>query len=298
MATRARLNPTERAERRKAQAEALHDQLAAAVDQLAADDQWQAWLEFIAAFHSYSLRNGLLILSQQPSATFVAGFNQWKDRGRQVRKGEKAIRIFGYSTKKITRRDPDTDEESETRQARFPILSVFDISQTDPIDGHPLAHATEDRPHAELLTGDDPTGIAARLTAYLIAEGWTVTTETITNSANGYTTRDGSRRVVVGDHLEPAAHTKTLIHEAAHALMHTADELPENYHRGTLEVEAESVAYVLAAMHGLDTTGYSVPYIAGWSRDPDEIRATADRVLTTVRRLATHLDSTPEAIAS
>lgn len=292
-----RLSPTERADRRKAQADALHAQLADAVDQLSNNDQWKNWLNFIAAFHTYSLKNGLLIMAQRPEASLVAGFNQWKERGRQVRKGEKAIRIFGYSTKKITTTDPDTNEETENKVSRFPILSVFDIDQTDPIDGHPLANAADEH-RPELLTGADPTGIAAQLTNYMHNQGWTITTETITDSANGYTTQDGSKRIVLGDDLEPAAKTKTLIHEIGHALMHARDGLPADYHRGTLEVEAESVAYVLAAMHGLDTTAYSVPYIAGWSRDPDEIRATADRVLATVRTLADYLDNQAEQIAS
>jgi antirestriction protein ArdC len=61
----------------------------------------------------------------------VAGFRNWQELGRQVRKGERAIKILGCSTKKITKTDPDIGDEVEDRLTRCPVLSVFDVSQTD-----------------------------------------------------------------------------------------------------------------------------------------------------------------------
>lgn len=288
--TRSKKNTRRSAEARAELAANLHAQLTEAVEALTASDSWSAYLDHLASFHSYSLRNVMLILSQKPNATQVAGFRQWQERGRQVRKGEKAIRIFGYSTKKITTEDPSTGEETEQKVSRFPILSVFDINQTDPIEGHP---ANDPTIAPQLLTGEDSTGIADALTNYLTGQGWTIETEQITSGANGYTTTDGSHRIALGDHLEPAARVKTLIHEAAHALMHASPEARADAaaHRGTREMEAESVAYVLAGMWGLDTSAYSVAYVAGWStQTADEIRDTAERVQATVRTLAAAIE--------
>jgi antirestriction protein ArdC len=68
----------------------------------------------------------------------VAGFRQWQAKGRQVRKGEKSIKIFGYREKKADR-DDDTHDEAAGDGRRviryFPNLSAFDIAQTDPIEG-------------------------------------------------------------------------------------------------------------------------------------------------------------------
>ena len=51
-------------------------------------------------------------------------------------------------------------------------------------------------------------------------------------------------------------------------------------------MEAESVAYVIGAAHGLDTSGYTIPYVTGWaSADLDLLRGTAERVLTTARQV-------------
>jgi hypothetical protein len=68
---------------------------------------------------------------QRPHATRVAGYGKWQQLGRQVRKGERAIKILGYSTKKITKTDPDTGDEVEDRLVRYPILSVFDPLSRD-----------------------------------------------------------------------------------------------------------------------------------------------------------------------
>lgn len=90
----------------------------------------------------------------------------------------------------------------------FPILSVFDHSQTDPIEGHPQPEKI-----AQLLTGADPDAIYDRVAAIMTGRGWTVTREAIPSSANGYTTTDGSHRIVVDAALEPAAAAKTMIHD-------------------------------------------------------------------------------------
>lgn len=231
-----------------------------------------------------------MILAQKPEATQVAGFRAWQQRGRQVRKGQRAIRIYGYSSRTVTETDPDTGDEETRKVPTFPILSVFDHSQTDPIEGHPQPEKI-----AQLLTGADPDAIYDRVAAIMTGRGWTVTREAIPSSANGYTTTDGSHRIVVDADLEPAAAAKTMIHEAAHAIMHAPDligpEARKDLHRGRMEVEAESVAYVLAGMLGLDTSAYSVGYIAGWAAgDLEQVTATAKAVLTAVHQLADALD--------
>ena len=47
------------------------------------------YLAAMARFHRYSLHNIMLIASQRPDATHVAGFQTWKQLGRYVKKGRK-----------------------------------------------------------------------------------------------------------------------------------------------------------------------------------------------------------------
>lgn len=53
-----------------------------------------AFLSTMARFHRYSLGNVLLIMTQFPEATHVAGFHTWKSLGRFVKSGEKGIAIL------------------------------------------------------------------------------------------------------------------------------------------------------------------------------------------------------------
>lgn len=153
-------------------------------------------------------------------------------KGRQVRKGEKAIEIFGFAQKTV--RDTgdqtaDITDEAERVVTYFPVLSVFDINQTEPIDSanDPLAHA-EAR-----LNVDDPDGITEAATGCLTSRGWTV----------------DHRRIQGAD---AAA-------RSGHVILH-ADEPPEEYqqHRGIEETEAESVAYAVAGLLRPDTTPTSI----------------------------------------
>ncbi|MGB7235792.1 MAG: ArdC-like ssDNA-binding domain-containing protein [Rhodococcus sp. (in: high G+C Gram-positive bacteria)] len=291
MGARTTTSAADKAGARRQLAETLHATITEKVDALTDSDAWRAYLDAAMSFHEYSFRNILLILAQKPEATRVAGFRSWQGRGRQVRKGEKAIRIYGYSSRTVTETDPGTGDEQDRKVPTFPILSVFDISQTDPIEGHPQPEEI-----AQLLTGADPANIYDRTAAVMTARGWTVTREKVAGSANGYTTTDGSRRIVVDADLEPAAAAKTMLHESGHAHIHapqiTDPDARKDLHRGRMEVEAESVAYVLAGLQGLDTSAYSVGYIAGWSDgDTAAITDTAQTVLKCVHELADALDA-------
>ncbi|WP_310964131.1 hypothetical protein [Nocardioides terrisoli] len=83
--------------------------------------------------------------------------------------------------------------------------------------------------------------------------------------------------------------------ELGHVLLHAP---PENelsvefaadatLHRGVAEVEAESVALMVGAAHGLDTSAYTVPYVSTWAasvpgKSPIEVvQSTAERVRST-----------------
>lgn len=269
-------------EERQARVDALHAKITAQVEQLRGSDEWARFLSYARSFHSYSLNNLMLILAQRENATQVAGYVKWRERGRQVRDGEKAINIFGFSQKRITETD-ENGEESTRVIPRFPILSVFDISQTDPIPGHP---GVPENPVRQ-LTGDDDFGIVDDLTAHMTAQGWQVIREQLREGFNGYAS--GERQTIaLNAAIAPAQAAKTMIHEVAHVTLgHTDDQADYVAHRGTREVEAESTAYIVAGALGLDTGSYSTGYIAGWAEkaDADVMRETASRVLAAAQKI-------------
>ena len=257
---------------RRTEADTLHESIGSQLEELTSTEGWARFLAFATGFHSWSLSNVLLILSQRPDASRVAGFRQWQERGRQVCKGERSIKIFGYATKRT-----EDENGEEERRAYFPILSVFDVSQTDSIDG-------EETPElAPRLIGGDDAGIYDAAAKWLTGQGWTIDRAS-TGEANGFT-QHIKRTITIHDQLQPAQAAATLLHEAAHALMH-ADADDYHQHRGMYETEAESVAYIVAGVLGLDTSIKSIGYIAGWTDgDVETVKNTATRVLATVRTI-------------
>lgn len=281
-------------EDRRAQAEALQASIADQVEQLRDSEQWIRFLDFARSFHRYSINNLLLILSQQPTSSRVAGFRQWQVKGRQVRKGERAIRIFGYAQKHLTAEDSTDKEQQAVEDGQkvityFPVLSVFDIGQTDLVD----PDADDPSTLAQQLTGDDVAGIVDAVTHYLQKQGWTLTRQPISGTANGYTD-PATRRVVVDAGVSAAQAAKTALHEAAHVILHAKEDMAEYVeHRGIKETEAESVAYVVAGLLGIDTSRYSIGYVAGWSAgDTATIKTTAARVLHAAHILAEAITDT------
>jgi antirestriction protein ArdC len=293
-----KISTTKTAEQRREQAEQLQATITAEVEALRESAAWERFLTFAQSFHAYSLNNLMLILSQYPAATRVAGFRKWQELHRQVRKGEKSIKIFGYAERKAREGEDTTgmkiNAKGEPVVPYFPMLSVFDIAQTDPGEGweeHEISHR---------LTGQDDAGIYEATADYLTAQGWTVTREHIGGETNGYTTTDGTQRVVIDADLAPAQAAKTILHEAAHVILH-AEEDPAEYieHRGIKETEAESVAYIVAGILEMDTSSYSIGYVAGWSdADADLIKDTAANVLRAAHTIAdaiTHTEATETA---
>ena len=286
---------TKTPEQRRAEAEELQATIAEQVEALRESEAWARFLDFTKAFHRYSINNLLLIFGQCPEASHVAGYRTWQKLNRQVRKGERGIRIFGGRDVRETVENPKTGEDEEQRRTLFFPVSVFDMGQTDLID----PEAGDPTDIARPLTGDDPAGIFDAVADYLTGKGWTVERESIPGGAHGYTDPEG-RRVVLDSDLSPAQAAKTGLHEAAHVILHAEEDHAEYVeHRGTKETEAESVAYVVAGILGLDTSAYSIGYVAGWSNcDAETIKATAANVLRAAHALADALTEQPEAVAA
>lgn len=276
------IKTTKTAEQRRAEADELHAKIAEQVEELRTSDAWTRFLNFSRSFHRYSIGNLLLILSQRPESSLIAGYRTWQTLNRQVRKGERGIRIYGGREIRETVENAQGEDE-ETRRTRFFPVSVFDIGQTDLIDPEAGDPSTLTRS----LEGADEQGIFHAVADYLTGQGWNVEREPLTGTTNGYTDPTG-RRVVIGADLSPAQAAKTALHEAAHVILHAQEDRDEYVeHRGIKETEAESVAYIVAGILGLDTSAYSIGYIAGWSDcDVDTIKTTAANTLRAAHILA------------
>ena len=265
----------------------IHSQLEHQVAELTTSEDWARMLDVAARFHHYSPNNVLLILSQMPTASRVAGFQTWKSLDRWVRKGEHGIRILAPCRYKVE--DHETGEDRWILRG-FTVVSVFDISQTDGAElDEPIMPA--------LLDGEAPAGLWQSLEMQVSAAGFSLVrcdSAAEIGGANGRTDF-GARTVTVRADVSDAQACKTLAHELGHILCGHEAELFAGC-RGRLEVEAESVAYIVCASAGMVAEAYSLPYVARWSGgDADVVRQTAQKVVQVAGVLCSAL-SEPERV--
>ena len=127
-------------------------------------------------------------------------------------------------------------------------------------------HQTEGAPLPDvapsLLVGQAPAGLWDAQERQVLGHGYAVHRGD-TGRANGWTDPT-SCTVRVSSAVDDAQAVKTLIHELAHLEAGHVADLPTYVTcRGRCEVEAD--AYVVAAAHGLDASGYTFAYVAGWA---------------------------------
>lgn len=264
--TPARLSPAERQLRR----EQDRERITQAVRELKTSDGWRAWLTARARFHRYSAQNCMLIAMQRPDATRVAPLKTWNELGRRVNRGERAIAINIYKGTYTVEREDGTEDYLPRFQLR---ACLFDEAQTD---GEPLPE-----PPCEPITGSSQERLITPLCLYAGDLGYDVRFQMVPGRARGYC--DYSQQlIVIDDELAPNAQVRTLVHELAHALGIGCQE----HGRHRAEVLVESVTFIVCGAIGLDTSGESIPYVAGWDDDNlDSLEAFAQLVDDTARKL-------------
>ena len=282
----------------------ITDKLEAGVAQMMNSDSFKNYLKVMARFHNYSLNNTILIALQDPKATLIAGYTAWqKNFGRQVMKGEKAIRILAPTPykKKMevavidpstgqARMNPDGTKQTELKEVMVPafkVVNVFDVRSTEgrPLPSIGVNELTGDVQQYEMffeaLKRSCPVPIAF---------------EQIDSGAKGYY-HTVDHRIALQEGMSQVQTIKTLIHEMTHQKLHSMDpkEMPPEEPRLTRnakEVEAESVAYTVAQHFGIETSDYSFAYIAGWSagKDTPELKASLDRIRKAADEMITTID--------
>jgi hypothetical protein len=294
---------------RAAKVEAALEVLAEAVGAIHSGEDWRRFLELQSRLHAYSANNVLLIATQHalayeegrvstPEPTYVAGFNTWKALGRSVGKGQhgyailaplrSAVRVAtdGAGTSRVLGHDdqpgPGESVEGRTALRGFKVEHVFAAEQT-------VGEALPEPPLPGLLEGEAPRGLGVAVMGMVESRGYAVSTVANARAiqgANGQTSW-ATRSVVIREDMDDAAMVKTLIHEAAHVVLHEPPGRGSMLPRPIKEIEAESVAFVVAQVHGMPTDSYSFPYVAGWAGDAgaELVRSTAARVAQAAREI-------------
>ncbi|WP_328468819.1 ArdC family protein [Actinoplanes sp. NBC_00393] len=330
---------TQRAPRAQQETDAflqkIKDEFDARLAALASDPaRWVEFIEQVAVLGAhYSLSNQLLLMMQAEERGITAryflpfgnkdGTTGWKRHHREVRKGEKAFKVWAPVRRRPTEeqaRQWETEGRTVKREPSgrpdvqvvgFRLMPTFELSQTDgePFEVPTVRRLRRIRTSAagmpQLLSGDDPTEAFDDVVTLIKAEGYSFELAAPGSrylaEANGVTVAGDVMLVRVRDDVSAAQRVKTTVHELAHIRCgHLSDRPPgEDVHRGRAETEAESVAHIVCAALDLDTAAYSDAYVLGWADgDMDLVAQCAGTVLRVAKGILADLTpagSTTEA---
>ncbi|PEB83262.1 hypothetical protein COM95_02185 [Bacillus cereus] len=239
------------------------------------------YLSFMAKFYQYSPSNISLIQSQFEGAKAVGSFSFWKEKGFAVKKGEKGIQILVPNRtiakfkdkegtwKTVTKANEEEKKQIESKSVEvkpgrlyFAVGHVFDASQTN-VKAEDLPRIFPNR----WLEGSvkDYKGLYRGMEAVAEKNGVKIIEpkqELGVAKGVSYTL---TKEVALNPRNSELQNVKTLLHELAHAKLHTA-KTHMNYTAPEKEFQAEMTAYAVSSYFGIDTSEYSLGYLASWTQ--------------------------------
>ncbi|MFD0857255.1 toprim domain-containing protein [Actinomadura adrarensis] len=220
---------------------------------------WEQWLTHAHHHGRYGFTNTLLIAAQRPTATDVRSYEDWKRQGRQVLRGQSAIRVLSRSGKP---------------------RPVFDVEQTD---GQPLGEPASVSPGQAY---DRLRRLASDLELYVDrGQRWS------------YSGRP-ERRIMIAPQLADAEAATLLAHQLAHVLQRGERIDLDEPCQGVRRVRADSIAYLVLAAIGMDVDHLSFASVQSWAgkdarANPHAaIRTVGEKVLRVASRIRQRLPET------
>lgn len=223
--------------------------------------EYEKFLKFQKSFRGYSFNNLILIFSQFPDATRVAGKSKWIKLKRELIPGAQKIfiiapipRTYSKKVKKI-----ENDEEIETIETyqynHYRYVYVYDISQTTgeaiPLENHNI-------------NSNEMSYFYEKLKSF---SQFPVYEKDLEGTVQGYYS-PSKKEIVLKKSLSIDDKTAVLLHELAHGLY---DDFDYKTDRDLSEVFVESIAYIVADHFGLDTSLCSFNYITKWAKGDPKI---------------------------
>lgn len=231
------------------------------------------YLKLMGQLYHYSWGNVLLIFRQRPDAGRVAGFHAWKKFGRHVKKGAKGISIRAPIVR--------TSEEGGEAVRRVVSVRGATVFSEHDTEGDPL-------PTLDITSAQGGTPELLRGVIATAAQSFPVEYQALGGPV-GIT--DG--RVIYLDSVkcdaDPGTALTTLFHEWAHCILHVREGQRTEEARGKshalVELEAESAAYVLSGLHGVDTLPSTNNYIQSYGANPERLMEALESIGHAVRTI-------------
>ncbi|MGG5741599.1 LPD25 domain-containing protein [Bacillus cereus group sp. IBL03679] len=239
------------------------------------------YLTFMAKFYHYSPSNISLIQNQFEGASAVGSFSFWKEKGFAVKKGEKGIQILVPNRtvakfkdkegtwKTVTKANEEEKKQIESKSVEvkpsrlyFAVGHVFDASQTN-VKAEDLPRIFPNR----WLEGSvkDYKSLYRGMEAVAEKNGVKIIEPKAELGVAKGVSYTLTKEVALNPRNSELQNVKTLLHELAHAKLHTA-ETHMNYTAPEKEFQAEMTAYAVSSYFGIDTSEYSLGYLASWTQ--------------------------------
>lgn len=222
-------------------------------------------------FHNYSILNQLMASGQLQARgqnlAPIASYKRWQELGRQVKKGSKAIALLMPVL--VNKKDAEGNKTDDKLQVFVTRNNWFSLDDTEGEDF---------KPEVKIAAWNKEKAMEA----LNIKE---IEFQKVNGNSQGYA-RD---REIAINPLAALPH-KTRFHELAHVVLgHTSEGLMSDSEftpKNIKEVEAESVAYILCDLLGLEGAKESRGYIQHWlnsdtipDKSAQKIFGAADKIL-------------------
>lgn len=237
----------------------IFEKIVTNVQTIVNNGEYEKFLKFAKNFRNYSFNNLILIFSQFPDATMVAGKSKWLQMKRELTNGAKKIFIIApiprKYNKKVTKiKDGEEVEEVETYEYNsYRYVYVYDVSQT----------VGENLPlQIQSNNGQDMAFFYEKLKNFSKVP---VFEENLQGGLQGYYS-EKNQKIVIKKDASLNDKAATLLHELAHCLY---DDFDYKTNKDLSEVFVESIAYIVVDHFGLDTSMCSFNYITQYANgDP------------------------------
>lgn len=247
----------------------MYERIVKNIQTIIDNGEYEKFLKFRKNFKDYSFNNLVLIFSQFPEATMVAGKAKWLKLKRELQDDAQKIFILAPIPRKYDKKvkKVKNGEEIETFETVeynwYRYVYVYDISQTK----------GEDLPlEFKNLNSDNMANFYEKLKHFSKVP---VIEQELNGTLQGYYSKKRNK-IAIKNTLSIDDKVATLLHEIAHSLYDDFDYKQNKY---LSEIFVESIAYIVADNFGLDTSVCSFNYITQYTNgDTKDILALGSKI--------------------
>jgi hypothetical protein len=274
------------------------EKIANLTDEAAKSEFIKNFMQFAAKFHNYSFHNQILIWAQNPHASYIRGFRQWLELGREVTNWDKGIVIIAPMTKKVKNEKKEMEGNNKEKTITFfGAVKVYDVKDTQVIDG--WEKTTGKKAFSPQSWRKDPNEDMDEINLMINSIydwaktiGIEIKAEKMAEDMGGFS---AGGKIALNDTYKGINLFSTLVHECAHEILHwEKNKSPEGTKvrskesleltRQQKEIDAETTAYIVLQHYGFETMD-APNYLALWEAKGEDVKRRREAISRSVKTI-------------